>query len=74
VNDEPDLSGVWEVEAEPGGSGLTAVIISGKSRSKGRTGWPAFRERQDAEGDDAWSPWCREQALLIEAAGLAPAA
>ena len=36
--------------------------------------WPAFRERQDAEGDDAWSPWCREQALLIEAAGLAPAA
>jgi isopentenyl-diphosphate delta-isomerase len=36
--------------------------------------WPAFRGRQDAEGDDAWSPWCREQALLIEAAGLAPAA
>ena len=36
--------------------------------------WAAFRERQEAEGDDAWSPWCREQALLIEAAGLVPAA
>jgi isopentenyl-diphosphate Delta-isomerase len=35
--------------------------------------WPAFRRRQDVEGD-AWSPWCREQALLIEAAGFAPAA
>ena len=35
--------------------------------------WAAFRARQDAEGD-AWSPWCREQALLIEQAGLAPAA
>ena len=35
--------------------------------------WPAFRARQEAEGDDAWSPWCREQALLIEAAGLVPA-
>jgi isopentenyl-diphosphate Delta-isomerase len=34
--------------------------------------WTAFRERQDAEGDEAWSPWCREQATLIEAAGLAP--
>jgi isopentenyl-diphosphate Delta-isomerase len=34
--------------------------------------WPAFRERQDAEGDDAWSPWCREQARLIEEAGLVP--
>jgi isopentenyl-diphosphate delta-isomerase len=36
--------------------------------------WAAFRRRQDAEGDEAWSPWCREQALLIEAAGLAPSA
>jgi isopentenyl-diphosphate delta-isomerase len=35
--------------------------------------WAAFRARQDAEGD-AWSPWCREQARLIERAGLAPAA
>jgi isopentenyl-diphosphate Delta-isomerase len=35
--------------------------------------WPAFRARQDAEGN-AWSPWCREQAQLIEEAGLAPAA
>lgn len=34
--------------------------------------WAAFRARQDAEGD-AWSPWCREQARLIEQAGLAPA-
>jgi isopentenyl-diphosphate Delta-isomerase len=32
--------------------------------------WPAFRRRQDTEGD-AWSPWCREQADLIERAGLA---
>jgi isopentenyl-diphosphate delta-isomerase len=38
------------------------------------SGSPAFRRRQEAEGDDAWSPWCREQAQLIEAAGLAPAA
>lgn len=36
--------------------------------------WAAFRERQETEGDHAWSPWCREQAQLIEAAGLAPAA
>ena len=36
--------------------------------------WPAFRERQETEGDGAWSPWCREQAVLIEASGLAPAA
>jgi isopentenyl-diphosphate Delta-isomerase len=36
--------------------------------------WSAFRERQETEGDEEWSPWCREQALLIEAAGLAPAA
>ena len=34
--------------------------------------WAAFRARQENEGD-AWSPWCREQARLIEAAGLAPA-
>ena len=31
--------------------------------------WSAFRGRQTAEGD-AWSPWCREQADLIEATGL----
>ena len=36
--------------------------------------WSAFRARQQAEGDDSWSPWCREQATLIEAAGLVPAA
>jgi isopentenyl-diphosphate delta-isomerase len=36
--------------------------------------WAAFRARQEAEGDDAWSPWCREQARLIEQAGLAPVA
>jgi isopentenyl-diphosphate delta-isomerase len=35
--------------------------------------WGAFRARQDSEGD-AWSPWCREQARLIEATGLLPAA
>lgn len=34
--------------------------------------WAGFRARQESEGDDAWSPWCREQALLIEAEGLAP--
>jgi isopentenyl-diphosphate delta-isomerase len=34
--------------------------------------WAAFRRRQDTEGD-AWSPWCREQARLLEAAGLVPA-
>jgi isopentenyl-diphosphate delta-isomerase len=34
--------------------------------------WAAFRERQDTERD-AWSPWCREQAGLIEDAGLAGA-
>jgi isopentenyl-diphosphate Delta-isomerase len=33
--------------------------------------WAAFRRRQESEGD-AWSPWCREQARLIERAGLAP--
>ncbi len=35
--------------------------------------WSAFRARQDSEGD-AWSPWCREQAQLIEATGMLPAA
>jgi len=35
--------------------------------------WGAFRQRQETEGD-AWSPWCREQARMIEAAGLVPAA
>ena len=35
--------------------------------------WAAFRGRQAIEGD-AWSPWCREQAGLIERAGLVPAA
>jgi isopentenyl-diphosphate delta-isomerase len=35
--------------------------------------WAAFRGRQETEGD-AWSPWCREQARLIEVAGLVPAA
>ena len=35
--------------------------------------WAAFRRRQETEGD-AWSPWCREQARLIETAGLVPAA
>jgi isopentenyl-diphosphate delta-isomerase len=33
--------------------------------------WASFRRRQENEGD-AWSPWCREQARLIEAAGLVP--
>jgi isopentenyl-diphosphate Delta-isomerase len=35
--------------------------------------WADFRRRQETEGD-AWSPWCREQARMIEDAGLAPAA
>jgi isopentenyl-diphosphate Delta-isomerase len=35
--------------------------------------WADFRTRQESEGD-AWSPWCREQARMIEDAGLAPAA
>jgi len=35
--------------------------------------WASFRERQDTEDGNAWSPWCREQARLIEAAGLIPA-
>ena len=34
--------------------------------------WATFRERQESEGGDAWSPWCREQARLIEEAGLVP--
>ena len=33
--------------------------------------WATFRRRQEAEGE-AWSPWCREQARLIEEAGLLP--
>jgi isopentenyl-diphosphate delta-isomerase len=33
--------------------------------------WASFRARQQAEGD-AWSPWCREQAELIQEAGLTP--
>ncbi len=33
--------------------------------------WASFRRRQETEGD-AWSPWCREQARLIETAGLVP--
>ena len=32
--------------------------------------WAAFRQRQGSEGE-AWSPWCREQARLIEEQGLA---
>jgi isopentenyl-diphosphate delta-isomerase len=35
--------------------------------------WAAFRTRQETEGD-AWSPWCREQARLIEESGLIGAA
>jgi isopentenyl-diphosphate delta-isomerase len=34
--------------------------------------WAEFRSRQETEQRDAWSPWCREQARLIEAAGLLP--
>ena len=33
--------------------------------------WAAFRQRQETEGD-AWSPWCREQARMIEQEGLLP--
>ncbi len=32
--------------------------------------WATFRARQETTQYDAWSPWCREQARLIEAAGL----
>ncbi len=35
--------------------------------------WAGFRRRQESEGD-AWSPWCREQARMIEEAGLVPSA
>ena len=34
--------------------------------------WSTFRERQEVQDADAWSPWCREQARLIEDAGLVP--
>jgi isopentenyl-diphosphate delta-isomerase len=34
--------------------------------------WATFRDRQEAQQHDDWSPWCREQARLIEAAGLVP--
>jgi isopentenyl-diphosphate delta-isomerase len=34
--------------------------------------WAEFRRRQEREGD-AWSPWCREQARLIEETGALPA-
>ncbi len=34
--------------------------------------WSTFRERQEVQDADAWSPWCREQARLIEEAGLVP--
>ena len=32
--------------------------------------WATFRARQETQQFDDWSPWCREQARLIEAAGL----
>jgi isopentenyl-diphosphate Delta-isomerase len=35
-------------------------------------GWGEFRHRQETTEFDEWSPWCREQARLIETAGLAP--
>jgi isopentenyl-diphosphate delta-isomerase len=35
--------------------------------------WAAFRRRQERSERDEWSPWCREQARLIEQAGLVPA-
>ena len=34
--------------------------------------WSAFRHRQETAEFADWSPWCREQARLIEAAGLVP--
>jgi isopentenyl-diphosphate Delta-isomerase len=34
--------------------------------------WGTFRHRQETAEFAAWSPWCREQARLIEAAGLVP--
>ncbi|MGY1651815.1 isopentenyl-diphosphate Delta-isomerase [Geodermatophilus sp. SYSU D01119] len=36
--------------------------------------WAAFRRRQEDSEFDEWSPWCREQARLIEQAGLVPGA
>ena len=36
--------------------------------------WADFRARQEDGAPEDWSPWCREQARLIEAAGLVPAA
>ena len=35
-------------------------------------GWEAFRGRQESTQFDEWSPWCREQARLLEDAGLLP--
>ncbi|WP_235928044.1 isopentenyl-diphosphate Delta-isomerase [Goekera deserti] len=35
-------------------------------------GWSDFRARQETGAPDEWSPWCREQARLIETAGLVP--
>jgi len=32
--------------------------------------WTDFRARQEVQQHDEWSPWCREQSRLIEAAGL----
>ena len=32
--------------------------------------WAVFRSRQETTQFDEWSPWCREQARMIEAAGL----
>jgi isopentenyl-diphosphate Delta-isomerase len=36
--------------------------------------WATFRSRQENTQFDEWSPWCREQARLIEAAGPLPSA
>ena len=35
--------------------------------------WATFRDRQETQQHDDWSPWCREQARLIESAGLVQA-
>ena len=62
------------------GGAFTRMTIEGRTVTRnrlaaysGRTGelldWAAFRRRQESEGD-AWSPWCREQARLIEESGL----
>jgi isopentenyl-diphosphate delta-isomerase len=32
--------------------------------------WATFRDRQETTQFDEWSPWCREQARLLETAGL----